>query len=103
MSGTVFNTLPLALNVTVPCGTTEPLAVTAAVKVIALPRVEGFADDVSVVVVPAGTTDCATELPLVANAAAPPYVAVMVWLPELNEDKVKLATPPLKAADPSGV
>ena len=66
---------------------------TVAVNVTDCPKIEGFADDVSAVVVSASETTWSTESSLVASWAVPLYVAVIVWVPVVRAEVVSVAWP----------
>src|SRR5436190_3258483 len=73
-----------SLKSTVPLGVPAPgaVAVTVAVKVTDWPNTDGFAEDVTAVVVEAWLTTCDTaELVLVMKFVSPPYTAVMLCVP----------------------
>jgi hypothetical protein len=70
LSGAVPNTVVPFLNVTVPVGV-PLLELTVAVNVTACPTLDGFCDEVSVVVVTALLTFCVTVPELVAKEASP--------------------------------
>jgi hypothetical protein len=82
----------VSLNCTVPVADDGD---TVAVNVTDWPNVEGFGDEESVVVVDIWLTVCvngAEVLP--ALFVSPEYVAMMLCVPAVKEDIVKVATPP---------
>ncbi len=85
-----------SLNVTVPVAVPLPgeTAATVAVNVTDWPDTEGFAEDVSVVVVLAWFTVCdrAADV-LVKKFVFPPYTAVMECEPTAKDDVEKVAWP----------
>src|SRR6266849_8455537 len=92
--------LPLSRKLTVPVGLPRapgPLTVTVAVNVIIWPNTDGLPEEVTAVVVAAWLTDCVRFPELAKKLLSPPYVAVMVWLPAVMLEVVKLAVvvPPL--------
>jgi hypothetical protein len=73
---------PSTLNWTVPVA---PAGLTVAVKVTPWPKVEGLADEATVVVLAAWFT-CWVTVPLLGlKLPPPPYSAVMTWLPAVRE------------------
>src|SRR5207247_204946 len=69
---------------------------TVALKVTDWPKTEGFADEVTAVVVSLLLTTCGFPLSdpvLPVKFASPAYAALMVWLPKANDEVVKVATP----------
>jgi hypothetical protein len=86
--------LPLPEKVTDPNGVWPPVEVTAAVRVIAVPKTEGFAEEVSAVAVPVEETVWLSVLLLPANAA-PEGVnsALMLCTPVASDDVLKVAAP----------
>jgi len=92
-----------SLNATVPVGV-PPAEVTVAVNVTVSPYVEGFGDDVSVVVVVALTVcDTGAEV-LERKLESPPYVAVrLLWMPMLRVDIGNVATPAFRGLVPNEV
>jgi hypothetical protein len=84
------------LNVTVPAGTDPPAMplATAAVKVIAWPYADGFALEVSVVVVGSELIVCLNTVEVLdSNEESPAYVAVILWVATDNEEVVIEAAP----------
>ena len=96
-----------SLNVTVPVAVPLPgeTAATVAVKVTDWPKTDGLAELVNVVVVFAWLTVCVTaEDVLVPNVfATPPYDAVRLCEPAVNEDTASVAVPLFSVAVPSDV
>jgi hypothetical protein len=97
--------LPPSRKVTVPVGVPAPgnTGETVAVKVTGCPNTDGFGDEVKVVLVSALLTTWGFPLnepvlPLKLVLAL--YDVVMVWLPTVKAEVVKLATPPLKVTVP---
>ena len=77
ITATVPNVVVPALKVTVPNGFSPVDEVTVAVKVTLCPDEDGFADDLSTVLVEAGfTTWFKTGEVLIADASSPRYSAV---------------------------
>jgi hypothetical protein len=72
--------VPSMANTTVPAGVPAPGAVTltVAVKVTFWPGADGFAEDATVVLVPALPTVCVSVPLLVAKVASPEYTALTV-------------------------
>ena len=78
-------------NVTVPVGT-PPAPETVAVKVTVCPQRRGISDEARVVVVAARFTVCVSAADVLdPKLALPLYTAVMLWLPTMSDDIVKLA------------
>jgi len=105
---TVSSTVVPLINVTVsPFGGAPALEVTTAVKVTACSCVDGFGEDVSVVLLVAllatRTTWRTVFDVLPVKFESPPYTAVIALLPTGNVEVVKLAEPPLNAPVPSTV
>src|SRR5438105_3092393 len=95
-----------SLKLTVPVGVPAPgkLAVTVAVNVTLWPNTDGFADDVSAVLVLAWFTVCVSvALVLVAKLVSPLYTAVMLWLPTLRLDVTHVVDPAASACAPQPV
>src|SRR5207244_4218516 len=92
---------------TVPVGVPAPgaVAVTVAVNVTLWPNTDGFADDVSAVLVLAWLTTCDTaELVLVVKFVSPAYTAVMLCVPTLRADVAHVACAlPFNACAPQPV
>ena len=85
-----------SVNLTVPVGTLVPTPVIVAVNVTDWPEFDGFADEVTaVVVVPC--TDCETEPLLFVNPPVPVNDAVMVCVATESELVVKVALPAVTA------
>jgi hypothetical protein len=84
----------LSKNVTVPVGVPGEVEVTVAVSVTDCPVVEGFADDVTAVVVAAGpppeTTRITTEDLAGEKKLSPMYAAVMECEPATSEEVAKV-------------
>src|SRR2546425_13215206 len=85
-----------SLKVTVPVGV--PLPVTVAVKVTDWPSVDGFALEVTAVVVTRFTVCVSGADVLPAKEAAPPYTAVMLCGPLVSAGVTDVAAP--RAGDP---
>jgi hypothetical protein len=86
---------PSTAKLTVPVGVPED-AETTAVKVTSWPKTLGFAEEVSVIVVPGALTDSVNEAPLAAlKLLSPLYEARMASCPTGKVEVVKLAWPPL--------
>lgn len=81
-----------SVNLTVPVGVLPPTPAMVAVKVIDWPEVEGFAEDVTVVVV-APWTDCETEPLLLLKPPVPVKAAEMVCVATASEVVVNVALP----------
>jgi hypothetical protein len=98
----VPNTMAPDLNVTEPVGVPDVDEVTAAVNVTAVPDVEGFCEDVNVVLVaPFVTTwDIADDV-LPALLASPLYTTVIVRMPTASAESVSVAVPPLNVCVPN--
>ncbi len=82
------------MNVTVPVGVPDPgvTALTVAVKVTACPKTDGFAEELSAVVVDAWfTTWLSADEVLALKDVLPLYDAVTAWVPTLKVDVEKLA------------
>jgi hypothetical protein len=102
--------LPSIANATLPVGVPVPGAFTATVTVIVTnwPNVDGFGDDMIIVVVPASLTVC-IKLPLLVwytLPAAGVYVAVIVCGPMASVEVVLLVAVPAAlrvTAPPNGV
>ena len=85
------NAVAPSLKVTVPAGV-PPVDETVAVKVTVWPKVEGFALEVTAVVVAAGLTVCCKfDEVLVAKFVSPAYTALMVCAATVRLEVVKLA------------
>lgn len=81
-----------SVNLTVPVGTLVPTPVIVAVSVMEAPEVDGFAEEVTaVVVVPC--TDCDTVPLLVPKPPVPVNAAVIVWVATESVLVVKVALP----------
>src|ERR1700722_3788879 len=103
-NATVPKVVVPAVKVTLPNGSTPVDDVTVAVKVTFCPAEEGFADDVSTVVVEAGfTTSSNTEDVLFEDSSSPLYSAVRVCVPTRTSAFVIVATPPTNGSDPTPV
>src|SRR5436305_7736519 len=89
---------------TLPVGVPPPgAAVTVAVKVTAWPVTDGLADEASVVVVVAWMACVKGDEVLLAKAASPLYMAVMLWAPIVRVVVLSVARPSLpRGAVPSG-
>jgi hypothetical protein len=78
--------------------------VTLAVNVTDCPKVEGFSEEVKVVVVVALLTTCFNAFDvLLAKFESPPYTAVIELVPTLRVEVVKLAEPLLSVPVPNTV
>ncbi len=87
---------PSMLNVTVPVGVPAPgdTASTLAVNVTLLPNVEGFNDELTAVLLLAGSTVWKKSMEVLKlKLSSPLYVALIVWLPTLNDAFVNVACP----------
>jgi hypothetical protein len=90
---TVPNSVVPSTNVTGPAGT-APSAVTVAVNVTAsAPATDGFADDVSSVVVAVPVTVCVKVAVPALKLVEPEYCALTMWSPLVENDAEKLAVP----------
>lgn len=95
-----------SLKVTVPVGVPLPgeFALTVAVKVTDWPETDGFAEDVTDVVVSSVLTVCVkAELVLVLKLPSPPYTAVIECDVTLNPFVANVAWPPLSVPVPKVV
>ena len=90
LSRTDPNLVVPSMKVTVPVAV-PAVAVTLAVKVTRCPLMEGFSDEVSVVVVVAFTVCVTDDDVLVKNFVSPLYTAVIVWFPGARADVVNVA------------
>ncbi len=81
--------IPSILNITVPVAV---LGDTVAVNVTGLPNVDGFCDEVSVVVVVIWVTVCVNADDVLDRSfVSPEYAAVIVCEPTDSEDELKVA------------
>ncbi len=82
------------MKVTVPVGV-PPLDVTVAVKVTDCPKLDGFGNELTVVVDPARLTTCPPDnVPwLVVKLASPLYCAVIVCVPAASVEVTKVVMP----------
>lgn len=91
-----------SVNLTVPVGTLVPTPVIVAVSVMDWPEFDGFAEDVTtVVVVPC--TDCETEPLLFVNPPVPVKDAVIACVATESELVVKVALPAVTATPEASV
>jgi hypothetical protein len=104
LSVPVPSVVPPSWNVTVPASVPVADDVTLAVRVRAVPKMEGLFDEVTVVVLVALFTVCvkvAEVLP--AKFVSPPYTAVIECDPPARPDVVSVAVPALRVPVPSVV
>src|SRR5438552_18726686 len=93
-SGPLPMLLALSKNVTVPVALPDPGATTetVAVKVTGWPKREGLLFELTDVVVLAWLTVCVGKEPVLAvKLASPLYTAVMLWVPMISVEFVKVA------------
>ena len=89
-----------SLNCTVPVGFPEPgaTAETEAVKLTDWPKLDGFSDEMMVVLLLALLTVCVGNEPVLpVKFVSPLYTAVMLCVPTLNDEVVNVAEPLLSA------
>ena len=90
LRGTVPSTVEPSRKVTIPVTVPAPLTVARSER--ELPKGNGFAEVVSAVPLAAWFTVTVTGAELLPGKfALPQYVAVMVWVPALSADVVRLA------------
>ena len=105
LSATLPRVVAPSLNVTLPEGVPLPggAGPTAAVKVTAVPLIDGFFDEVNTVTLASLFTVCTEDDEVLAvKSAFPPYNATMVWLPGARDETANVAVPPLSVAVPMG-
>jgi hypothetical protein len=102
VSCTVPKILVPDLKVTDPVGTPDVLDVTVAVNVTDWPTVDGFSEEVKAVFVAAFPTtwEIAGDV-LVALLASPLYTTVIVCVPTVRVETLRVAAPPLNVCVPN--
>jgi hypothetical protein len=100
----VPSSAPPSWNVTVPVGVPVPVELAFAVKVTAVPKMDGLSDETTVVVLAAKftvTVCVSTGDVLAAKFVSPPYTAVIESAPLASPAVVSVAVPPVIVPVPS--